>query len=569
MLTSSPLLYQAQAIKKLEDLAIEKYNISVDILMQRAGYAAFRVLQQRWPHARRILVVCGKGNNAGDGYVVAKYANDAGLQVKVLNLVSVAELKGAAYNAAQDCVASGVVIEPLQVVINPDLKCNINLQLDDNFDVIVDALLGTGLQGNLQQNYHDAICAVNDTGLPVLALDLPSGLLADSGTVLDVAVKAQVTVTFIGLKLGLVTASGREFCGDIIVDDLDLSQEVMGRAVASAEVLSFDKLYRKLPRRQHDTHKGNFGHVLVVGGDYGMGGAVRLAAEAAARVGAGLVSIVTRKEHLTAINTARPEIMCHGVTTQQEVVTLLERVTGVVIGPGLGKSPWSKMLFNAVLDYQHKIRVALPLVIDADGLNLLAELAKNSQWLQQRLKQNQGRCSWILTPHPGEAGRLLNISTAAVQHNRYQAVNDLQQKYGGVVILKGSGTLVVGGSLAGRQSEDPVQSCDDGSVSNKENSNSAVVVVPKLVGVCPYGNAGMASGGMGDVLSGVVGGLLVQQLNALDAARLAVCVHAKAGDMVAAADDNGGGRGMLALDLIPCIRKLLGPVSSVTMHQRV
>lgn len=486
----------------MEQGAITKYGISVDTLMQRAGQATFRALRETWPEAQNIIVLCGKGNNAGDGYVVAKCAHEAGLQVKVLSLVEFTELKGAAYDAALACSNCGVDIH---LFANNELH-------NSKVDVIIDALLGTGLRGNIQQNYCEAILAINAMHVPVIAVDVPSGLHSDTGwTEQDnTVVKAQLTVTFIGLKSGLFTGKAAEFCGKIICDDLDLPAEIFMSVKANAVMLDLPSCLAYLPARSRYAHKGNYGHVLVVGGDYGMGGAVRMAAEAAARTGAGLVSVATRSEHILAVNAARPEIMCHGIENAQDLLPLLTKATCVVIGPGLGTSSWGRGLWQEVMRCDN-----LPLVVDADALNLLAEFYYEHVALF--VKRN-----WILTPHPGEAAKLLNVDANVIQNDRYSAISQLQQNYGGIVVLKGSGSLI------------------------KDND--------KLVGVCSYGNPGMASGGMGDVLSGILGGLCAQGLGVEKVTQLGVCIHAKAADLAAIKD---GERGLLAMDLLPYVRALL------------
>jgi hydroxyethylthiazole kinase-like uncharacterized protein yjeF len=253
--------------------------------------------------------------------------------------------------------------------------------------------------------------------------------------------------------------------------------------------------------RDKNAHKGDFGHVLVIGGDYGMAGAARLAAEAAARVGAGLVSIATRPEHVAVITTMRPELMCHGIVDIDEISELITKTTAVVIGPGLGKQRWGVNILEKIL------ATTLPIVIDADALNLLA--------ISPKFRHN-----WILTPHPGEAARLLQCKIHDIQQDRLKAVLQLQQKFGGVAVLKGANTLVYAG---------------------------------KTPWLCDAGNPGMASGGMGDVLAGVLGGLVAQGLNLETAAINGVYIHAKAADYAAIA----GERGMLALDLMQHLRAVV------------
>ncbi len=269
--------------------------------------------------------------------------------------------------------------------------------------------------------------------------------------------------------------------------------------------LELAALQKFLPPRARAANKGDFGHVLIIGGDYGMAGAVRMAGEAAARIGAGLVSIATRPEHSNAITAARPELMCHGIHKSIDIKNLLARATVIILGPGLGRSAWSQELFHYVIATAKQ-----PKVIDADGLNLLAQQPQHSE-------------DWILTPHPGEAARLLACSVAEIQNDRLAAAHKLQTKYGGVIALKGAGTIVLGAT--------------------------------ETAGICHAGNPGMASGGMGDVLSGVIGGLLAQGLTLQQATEMGVCVHANAGDLAA----KDGERGLLALDLMPYLRELVNP----------
>ena len=256
-----------------------------------------------------------------------------------------------------------------------------------------------------------------------------------------------------------------------------------------------------LTPRARTSHKGDFGHVLIAGGDYGMPGAVRLAGDAALRVGAGLVTLATRPEHICMIST-RPELICYGINQTRALNALLQRATVIAIGAGLGQSTWSQQLYKKLLT------VKMQKVVDADGLNLLA-------------KNPVKRKDWILTPHPGEAARLLNSTTETIQHDRIASIKALQKKYGGIIVLKGAGTLVLG--------EDNV------------------------ISICNFGNPGMASAGMGDVLTGIISGLLAQGLTLLQAAQLGVCLHAIAGDIAA----KEGERGLLASDLILHLRKLI------------
>lgn len=273
----------------------------------------------------------------------------------------------------------------------------------------------------------------------------------------------------------------------------------------NVELITEEEVRVALPKRARDASKSNFGHVLVIGGDYGMPGAVRMAAEAAARVGAGLTSVATHPEHVAVVAAQRPELMCHAIQNKAALLPLLKKATVIVLGPGLGQSEWSQQLFDLTLSAP-QVKV-----LDADALNLLAK---------NLIKQN----NWVLTPHPGEAARLLQSDVAHIQADRVAAVNALQKKYDGVIVLKGAGTLIK--------------------------------AVEGLPAVCSLGNPGMATGGMGDILSGVIGGLLAQGLSPLQAARVGVYVHAKAADLAASAC---GERGLLATDLLPYLQQLVNP----------
>jgi ADP-dependent NAD(P)H-hydrate dehydratase / NAD(P)H-hydrate epimerase len=288
------------------------------------------------------------------------------------------------------------------------------------------------------------------------------------------------------------------------------------------EELHLSQYVQYLPPRPLDSYKNDFGHVLVVGGDKGFSGAARMAAEAALRVGAGLVSVATHKENAVILNSTRPELMCHGIQSAEALKPLLSKATVIIVGPGLGQSRWAKAL--AAMVFKSK----KPLVVDADALNLLAaQPKKKAHWVltpqeqAHRVLTPQEQAHWILTPHPGEAARLLNMTTEAIQQDRLSAVTLLQKRWGGVAVLKGAGTLVAG--------------------------PDAVPVI------CTAGNPGMATAGMGDILSGVIGGLAAQKVPLVAAAKLGVLIHALAGDHAA----KEGERGMIASDLLPYLRFLV------------
>lgn len=479
-------LFRAAQVRELDRIAIEEFNIPGYELMCRAGSAVFGTIAEKWPETTSLAVFCGSGNNAGDGYVIARLALEAGLGAQAIAVGDPEKLKGDAATAYRDYARAGGRVEsfrPGQAI---------------EADLLVDALLGTGLDRPVTGLYAEAIAAVNRSGLPVVAVDIPSGLNADTGNAMGCAVKAECTVTFIGLKQGLFTGQAAEYAGELVYDALGVPNDVFGQVKADA----FRVCRKPLPPRSRCAHKGNMGHVLVVGGDLGYSGAARMAGEAALRVGAGLVSIATRSEHSGLMNLNRPELMCRGVGSEADLAGLLEKADVVALGPGVGRQDWGKAMFAAVL------KSGKPLVLDADGLNLLAlSPAKNSHW--------------ILTPHPGEAGRLLHGSAQSVEQDRFAAASAIQAAYGGIAVLKGAGTLIASASR---------------------------------IAVSTTGNPGMASGGMGDVLTGVIAGLVAQSLDLQEAAEQGVFLHGRAADLAAAKD---GERGLLATDLFPYLRQLV------------
>jgi len=485
-------LFRAEQVRELDRIAIEDHGILGLTLMERAGTAAYRLSRSMWPDAVDITVVCGTGNNGGDGFVVARLALADGLKVRVLQLGDSSRLRGDAKTNADAFLDGGGEVLPWR-------------EIPAQTDVIVDGLFGTGLEREVSGNWSAAIAAMNSHPAPIIALDIPSGLHSDTGKVLGIAVKAVATISFIGLKQGIYTGDGPEQCGVIHFNDLDVPNSIYAGQKASALRLDWTALSNNVQPRSRIAHKGQLGHVLVIGGAPGFSGAARMAAEAAARTGAGLVSVATSPQHAAFLNIGRPEIMCKGVSNPLELSPLLGRATVIAVGPGIGTSEWGLGLFGRVLE------TTLPLVVDADALNLLA--ADPVQ-----------RDNWILTPHPGEAARLLGCSSSEIQADRFSSVRRLQQRYGGVVVLKGAGTLVA---------------CDGDSP----------------VSVCTDGNPGMASGGMGDVLTGIIAALLAQGHSAGQAAVLGASLHGAAADRAA----RNGERGLLAGDLMDEIRLLINP----------
>lgn len=475
-------LYTPDAVAKLDQIAIES-GISGFTLMRRAGQAVFNALCEHYSEAKHLLVLCGAGNNAGDGYVVARLAKQQGMIVNVVSLIDPEDLKGDARQAYLQWAELGELSSADKNLIN-------------DADIIVDALLGTGISRDVSGEWNKWIEAVNSTVKPMIAVDVPSGLDALTGEIKGVAMRANTTVSFIGLKTGLFTASGKACCGDIVFDSLGISEDSYRDVEAMAELLNLPTL----PARTHDSHKGLHGHVLVVGGNVGMPGAVILTARAALRSGAGMVSVVTRTEHISAVAAACPEATVHGSVNGELPSTLSSKISCVAIGPGLGQNAWAHRLLT------ESVALEKPMVLDADALNLVA-----SNKIELALPH-------IITPHPGEAARLLSVSTSEIQSDRFAAAQKLQKLMGGTVVLKGSGTIVFDGDQ---------------------------------LKVCPFGNPAMAVAGMGDVLTGVIAALIAQGMELNLAAEAGVCLHAMAGDLAADGDD----RGVLASDVIDQLRR--------------
>lgn len=469
-------VYTAAEARALDRAAIEG-GIAGIVLMKRAGRAVFDEARRRWPGARGITVFCGAGNNAGDGYIVAGLASEAGLEVQVFQLGDADRLKGDAATARDWARSVGVATRAFAVGAGIA------------GEVVVDALLGTGAAGAVRPTYAAAIEAINASAAPTIAVDLPSGIATDTGERLGAAVTADVTVTFIGEKLGLRTGAGVDCVGELVFATLGVPPEIYD-AAPGLPIFAVPSRIARLP----SAHKNRFGHVLVIGGDHGMGGAALMAGEAALRTGAGLVSVATRPEHCAAILARRPELMAHGMAEAEAIGGLVAASTVVAIGPGLGRGRWGARLLEAALGG------GKPLVIDADALNLIAEIGV-------AVPPHS-----VMTPHPGEAARLLGV---AKLEDRPAAARELSRRHGNVVALKGAGTLVA----------------ERGA----------------LTGLCAFGNPGLATAGAGDVLTGVVAGLIAQGQGIVTATAAGVCLHALAGDAAAA---RLGPRPLVAADII-------------------
>ena len=495
-------LYDAVASRDIDAYAIAHLGVSGYQLMQRAADAAFEALLQHFPGIGAIAVWCGKGNNAGDAYLVALRAHRFGIRTQVTALVDPSELQGDAAAAHAEASAAGVPI-------------NVGLSAQQTaVDVVVDGLLGTGLSGPPRAPFDAAIAAINSLGKPVLSIDVPSGVNAASGAVYEQAVRAAVTVSFITRKIGLYTGAGVSYAGLREFDDLSVPAQMYTSSGVDWLHWSADRL----PSLDANTYKHRQGHVVVAGGDVSMPGAVAMATQAALRVGAGMVTAITRPQHSAAIVSRTPEVMVrafdHGDPAAMDAQTaesleLLTRADLVVLGPGLGRSAWSEALYLAVE------QSGKPTLLDADGL----------YWLAQRGTWQGGDLT--ITPHVAEAARLLNTTANDIQADRMAACLRLRQQFDCCGVLKGAGSVVFTGGM------------------------------PTL-SVCAHGNPGMATAGMGDVLSGMAGGLLAAAVGEPEASwqmlGSAVALHSAAADLAAS---RLGQRSLLATDVIDAVPELM------------
>lgn len=506
-------LYSREQITTIERAVIERYDTPAFTLMLRAGMALLNTCLEYLEQGDRVAVLTGAGNNAGDGYIVATFLRERGFDVCLYSVSPNKKLSGAA-SRARDLWLQHSPIQPWPESSPPHIE---------GLSLIVDAMLGTGLHRPLSGNYLHATHWANHHPAPTIAADIPTGLCSNRGKVLGEstadAIHAKATVTFIGLKTGLYCGDAEDLCGEVVLDTLDCPEEAYNTAENPIDKLGDDDLGTLLTPRPADCHKGNFGHALLIGGDAGMQGAIRLSAEACARSGAGLVSVATHPRHAALVSAACPEVMAHGVDKPDQLRPLIERASVIAIGPGLGQQAWGLSMWQTLLEYlpvsarSREIRANRPWVIDADALNLLA---------REAFANEQPHPHWVLTPHPGEAARLLQCSVADIQNRREASIKALQKKYGGTIILKGKGSLIA----------------------DEEG-----------IALYPGGNPGMASGGFGDLLTGINTALLAQKLPPAAAARGATIAHGCAADLAA----NGATRGLLASDLFQYLRPVLNP----------
>ena len=455
-------------------------------LMKRAGEGAFRECRKIWPKINRICVLCGSGNNGGDGFVFASASLKSGISTRVY--YSTHPKSEESRQAFKEFSELKGRCTPLESFVG----CREN-------ELIVDALLGSGLSREVDGEYKRVIELVNQHVNPVVSLDMPSGLDGDAGQVLGCAVEAKLTVTFISFKSGLLMGQGRHHSGKLVLDHLNVPEQAYQRVNCVANRIVARELAQIVRKRKSDVHKYKVGRVLIVGGSSTMEGAAMMAAKSAYRVGAGLVAVAIPTNDVAKFVSWLPEARIFDGSELKAVEDLVDQCDVVAVGPGLGQDAWAYRIFEMIAKRSPKV------VVDADALNILA-------------KTQFKRSDWVLTPHPGEAGRLLGCTSEKIQSDRFEAVKQIASRYGGVCVLKGAGSLVSDG---------------------------------KDTWLCDRGNPGMATGGMGDILTGVVSSLWAQGMKSVDAARTAVWLHATAGDDCAG---EAGEIGMVATDLISPMR---------------
>jgi len=486
----------AAQMKELDRRTIEEAKVPGATLMERAGSGVVLAMERAAGSlsGKTVAVLCGKGNNGGDGFVVARLLRKRRATVRVLLLAHPGDLSGDAKTMHRRFLsvagAKAVSASPSPDTIRAALAQS---------DLIVDALLGTGLSAPIQDPYRMAVDLVNAADRPVIAVDLPSGIHADTGAVMGEAVRADVTVTFGLPKLGLYTGAGLEYAGTVEIVDIGIPPSLVGPIDSHVSLITGDTVRLLIPTRRPASHKGTYGHAGIIAGSVGKTGAAAMAARAALRVGAGLVTVATpasvndtlESKLLEAMTVPMPETKARTLARAglEEILSFANARTAVAIGPGLTTHPETVELIHALLP-----RLEKPSVLDADALNALVGRTSLLE---------ECKAPTILTPHPGEMARLVEgASSRSINDDRIGAAVAFAKARRVLLVLKGARTVVAH---------------PDG-----------------LAALCPTGNPGMATAGTGDVLTGMIVGLLAQGLAPWDAARAGTYLHGLAGDLAAA-----------------------------------
>jgi len=533
-------LYTSAQIRQLDQRLAAARAVPTFTLMQEAAQAALRVLRANWPQAGRVLIITGGGNNGGDGWMLAVLMQQAALQVnqqpvmvQVIACSDPAALSGDAAEAFACAERAGVAWQAYAAAALPE-QCA-------RADVLVDAMLGTGLSGALRAPLDEVVRQLNAAGKPLLAIDVPTGLQADTGRVDGVVLRADITVTLVAPKRGQFTADGPDHCGRLVLDDLGWQQHsaailTQSPALRQDTVALLDrKLLQQLPARRSNSHKHDYGRVLVIAGQPGMAGAGLLSAIAALRSGAGLVVLATHAAHAADLHAAQPELMIRAIPALTADIHAalgveLQAADAVVFGPGIGRDDWAGVCWQALQQEIARRATALPLVVDADGL----------YWLQQQPLTGAAAVRMheqlILTPHSGEAARLLDCTASEVQQQRFEQARALARRWQALVVLKGNGSIVA---------------TADGTLA-----------------LCAAGHPGMATAGSGDVLSGICAALQAARAQPGQASSpltpqlrvaAAVLAHALAAEQAlpVSGPNRRGGAGMLATDIVQALPQVL------------
>ena len=498
----------AEEMKGIDRKAMQDFSMPGLLLMENAGMAVAQKVREMLKEVDkpRVAVVSGKGNNGGDGFVAARRLRQSGIETKVFLIGRRRDVKGdSRVNANIACK-----LLPVVEVTNRGILSRMKGELKA-YDLVVDAIVGIGAKDKMKGIVADAITAVFECGRPVVCVDVPSGLDSDTGLPLGVCVRGSETVTMGLPKAGLLLHPGADFAGNVTVSDIGLPDKLLGDRRLSLNLLEREEIAGLLPVRPANAYKGMMGHVLVLAGSYGYTGAAVLTSMSALRSGCGLVTLGIPRSLNTICEIKLTEVITRplpeteaatlGLEAEDEIMDWVEQVDALAIGPGLAEHPETGALIRKLI-----MTVDKPMVIDADGLNVLDG---DSSVLGKR------QFPTVITPHPGEMSRLLGISTSEVLKNRVGISRGTAVKHGVVVVLKCAGTIIAG---------------PDGSVF-----------------VNPTGNSGMASAGVGDVLTGVIGSLISQKMACLDAAKAGVYLHGLAGDI---AKTNKGEAALVAGDLL-------------------
>jgi NAD(P)H-hydrate epimerase len=505
-----------EIVREIDRLTIEKYGIPGLVLMENAGRAVADVLLDNFAYADKVAIFAGAGNNGGDGFVVARHLISEGLDVDTYLVSHPKKYKGDALTNYKALVKIGGNIVELKDTLRKYRQA----------DVIVDALFGTGLEREIEGFYKKVIDFINSQGVPTLAVDLPSGIDANSGQPLGTAVLADITVTFVLPKLGISIYPGVEYAGEVYVADITtpdfLEKDIPYELLCSESVVDI------IEPRYEDSHKGTYGHLFILAGSPGKSGAAALAALGAQRSGTGLVTVgvpkslnpIMEQKTTEAMTELLPEtdLETFGLVSLDRAMEIAkEKKTAIAIGPGISTSQETREFLYEIIRGSE-----LPMILDADALTLIADNPK---------VLNEAKAPIILTPHPGEMSRLAGISTEEVQADRIGVALDFSAKYNVYMVLKGARSII---STPARE-----------------------------MFINTTGNAGMASGGMGDVLTGIIGGFLAQRLDPVDACKLGVFAHGLAADLIAR---ENGEAGMIATDVANALPKAISQIPQMDEH---